>query len=306
MDGAKAGRAARLGGLLIAGSALVAAAAFVLEWRFAPGTLRNPLVEGLLVGVGVLLLFTVLFSLARGRWGAESVVAPTPEPSSPDPASSLMALPAMVGEEVPASPPIPVPSFVPLVSPSSASAVGSPGGVAADAPTNSTLLIPFADQSATNAPSPVVPASGSTVTGLVDRMDALQRASPAASSPASSSAAVSRQGSLASELLLRLTRIPTPPTSAGTTTAARRCNDCGDPLGSPPHFEPCGDCGRALCERCYWRTASGPQAHVCTSCLKERSGLRPPSPAVTFGRSTPVASVVTPSGRTLRPRRPVS
>ena len=42
MDGAKAGQGARLGGLLIAGSALVAAVAFVLEWRFAPEALRSP------------------------------------------------------------------------------------------------------------------------------------------------------------------------------------------------------------------------------------------------------------------------
>ncbi|MFZ0829827.1 MAG: hypothetical protein WAN40_01670, partial [Thermoplasmata archaeon] len=77
MDGAKAGQGARLGGLLIAGSALVAAVAFVLEWRFAPEALRSPLVEVLLVGAGTLLLFTVLFSLALDRWGTESVRAPS-------------------------------------------------------------------------------------------------------------------------------------------------------------------------------------------------------------------------------------
>ncbi|MFZ0831355.1 MAG: hypothetical protein WAN40_09520, partial [Thermoplasmata archaeon] len=224
----------------------------------------------------------------------------------PAPGSSLMTLPAIVGDAVPASTPTPVPSFVPLLPPSPSLAVGTPMGFSAAAPASSTLLIPFADPSAPSAPSPEVPPSGLTVTGLVDRMDALQRASPSKSSPTGSSAAVSGQGPLASALLQRLTRIPTPPTVPAATAAGRRCNDCGDPLGSPPHFEPCGDCGRALCERCYWRASSGPQAHVCTSCLQDRSMARTPVPAVTFGRSSPVVSAATPSGGTLQPRRPVS
>jgi hypothetical protein len=303
MSGLPGQRSARLGGLLIAGSALIAAVALVLVWRLASGFLRNPLVEVVLVGAVALPVFTVLFSLAPDRWSVVPIPDRPPRRAVPDSGSSLMALPAIVGEPSPEAnlgPASGIDVLPPIVSPS------GPVGVAATGPVNSTLLIPFADPGDSGGSMPVVPTSGLTVTRLVDRMDALQRAAPTSSVPTSSVAAPAPSGTHGSELLLRLTRIPSPPAPSVASAVARRCNDCGDALGSPPHFEPCGDCGRALCERCYWRTSSGPQAHICTTCLQNRAAPRPPTPAVTMGRPTAIVAVSTPSGRALQPRRPVS
>jgi hypothetical protein len=290
-----------LGGLFFAGAALLSAAAVGLEWRLAPPILRNPLVLIVLVAAGVLVLFTALFRWALDRAQDEPIPRASAGPTKPSTESSLMALPAMVSEESPRNGTVPTPeaaSEVPL--PPTTSPV-MPAGLAASGPASSTLLIPFAGNPASTAGSSSGPSPGQTVTRLVDRMDAIQRTAPSNPSPKSPS----QNGPTPSELLLRLTRIPNPPTAASATTGARRCNDCGEPLGSPPHFEPCGDCGRALCERCYWRTSSGAAAHLCRSCVRDRSVPRPPTPAVTFGRPVPAASASTPSSRPLRPRPPV-
>jgi hypothetical protein len=298
MSAPEAGRATRLGGLILAGSALLAAAALGREWSFAPGLLRNLVVELVLVGAGAVLLLIALVALALDRAKPSRAPDQTPPAGATPSGSSLMALPAIMGKE-------PSVSDAPPTDSSPSPPPGVPLGMTAGAPAGSTLLIPFADTLTPSPPASVDPASGSTVTGLVDRMDALQRAAPAATVPTASSSPAPEPATMASALLLRLTRIPAPPATP-SAAVARRCTDCGDPLGSPPLFEPCADCGRALCERCYWRESSGPQAHLCTTCVQHRAVPRPPTPAVTFGRPTPVASVSKPSGRPLQPRRPVS
>ena len=297
----------RLGGLILLGAALLAAGALGLEWRYAPALLRHSLVQEVLVGAGLLVLLAALLALGLDR--PASVPAPDgPSPAeSASPEPSLMTLPAIVGEESAIPPSEPAPAFDSGGTSSSIQTPSStiPAGLAAEGPGGSTLLIPFAEGLASGSPPSSIPGSGQTVTRLVDRIDALQRVAPT-SSPRAASPVPPEKESLASSLLLRLTRIPNPPAASATMEAARRCNDCGEPLGFPPHFEPCADCGRALCERCYWHTSSGPQAHLCTACIRERSVPRPPVPALTFSRPSPVASVSAPSNRTLQPRRPVS
>ena len=302
MDGLAATRATRWGGLILGGAALLAAGTLGVEWRHAPAALRLPLVELVLLGAGILLLVGAFLALALGRGEVEPTPQVlTPEPS--EPSSSLMTLPAILGDESANQPPgssSPTVTATPEVTPPS---VSTPLAVAATSTASSTLLIPFAETSPSPAPPRTTP-PGQTVTRLVGRMDALQRVAPPA--PAALSFSSIDRGSPTSSLLHRLTRIPSPPSAPLATPVARRCNDCGDQLGSPPQFEPCSDCGRALCERCYWRTSSGPQAHLCTTCFNERSVPRRPAPAVTFGRPTAVASGSTSVGRALRPRRRVS
>ena len=305
MSGPEAGHPTRAGGMIFAGAALLALGALGLQWRKAPAVLRNPLLELVFVGAGIIVLCVSLVTLALER--RKPVTSP-PAPSRPGGSSSessLMTLPAIVGEDsaLPAPSPSSEPAAVTPLPPTPVTR--APAGLAAASPDGSTLLIPFAEESVAIAPS-LVPAPGQTVSRLVDRMDALQRVEPASPSPGSRPAPPTEHPPLASQLLLRLTRIPTPPSIPSTASVARRCNDCGDPLGSPPQFEPCADCGRALCERCYWRTSSGPQAHLCTLCFQDRSVPRPLAPAVTSARPGPISLVSTPSGRTLQPRRPVS
>lgn len=305
MTGPEAGRQARLGGLMLLGAALVATGTLGFEWPFAPGFLQNPMVEIPLVAAGILLLFTALFALLLDR------LAPLPAPREwtagplTSPQSSLMALPAIVRKESTRSS---VPTMIPAASGATerpSDSAPAPAALAAEGSISSTLLIPFVDQPSTPAPTPPVSASAQSVTQLVDRMETLQRAVPNGARPAAVPSSPPSDFP-ATPLLLRLTRIPTPPTATSTMEAARRCNDCGDPLGSPPRFEPCGDCGRALCERCYWRTSSGPQAHLCASCVRERSVPAPPAPTLSFPRPGLAAAASPPSGRTLPPRRRVN
>jgi hypothetical protein len=302
MAGSDATRTMRLGGMMFAGAALLAAAALGLEWRLAPSLLRNSFVEIVLVGAGFIVLCVALLLLNLGRPTGTPVLRESSSPLVATSEASLMALPAIVADEPADGPHLPTPEPVVAIAPAPSVAASTPAGLAAESPSNSTLLIPFADIPAppVRAPDPPIPAP--TVSRLVDRMDAIQRVAPAAPT----STPPSEHGPLGSALLLRLTRIPIPPAAPSATSAPRRCTDCGDPLGTPPQFEPCGDCGRALCERCYWRTSSGPAAHLCTTCFQDRSVPRPPAPAVTFARPVPAVSASAPSGRTLRPRRPVS
>jgi hypothetical protein len=306
MDGPEAGRTMRLGGLIFAGAALLAVGAVGLQWRMAPTLLRLPVIEFVFVGAGLLVVLIGLVSLALDR---RSVVHDAPRPARPrdsSSGSSLMALPALVTEQPVASPS--APAFSPLdATPTPATVMTAlPVGLASAGASNSTLLIPFAQEPALTTLEPVSPVPGVTVSQLVDRMSALQRVAPSGVSAHPTPTATLASVPLPTTLELRLTRIPTPPSLPSATSVARRCNDCGDPLGSPPQFEPCADCGRALCERCYWQTSSGPQAHLCASCFRDRSVPRPPTPAVTFGGPEPGVSVATPSGRTLQPRRPAN
>lgn len=295
-------RALRLGGLLFLGAALLAAAALGLDWRFAPTGLRAPWVEMTLLAAGIVALFLALLVLVLDPlpdpWGR----AP-PVPRTSHAGASLMALPALVtsdgsddvgapahtGTPSSASPPPPLPTAAPV-------------GLAAAATSGSTLLIPFAAEagpsSSTLAPTP------QTVTGLVGRMDALQRATPLPPpTPPRSTRAPAEPGPVT--LLQRLSQIPTPRGTGLPSSPGRRCADCGESLGSPPRFEACGDCGRALCARCYWKTSSGPQAHLCATCVQNHSVPRPPTPAVSFGRPTAAAGP-TPPPRSIQPRRPVN
>jgi hypothetical protein len=307
VSGPKLGRKTRLGELIIAGLSLLAIGVVLLLWSTAPALWRSTPIEFLFFAAGTLALLLGLVTSTLDRRFARPI-SPSP-PASPrarttSSESSLMALPALVAEgPTPKGPsaspePAPVPPFV------ATSSAPAPAGLATASTGNSTLLIPFAGESVPAGPVLAAPGPGHTVSRLVDRMDALERVAPAPTSPSISSAAATAQGPVPSPLLLRLTRIPTPPIGTSTAWAARRCNDCGEPLGSPPQFEPCADCGRALCERCYWRTSSGPQAHLCTACFRDRSVPRPPTPAVTFAKPEPAASASAPSGRWFRLRRP--
>jgi hypothetical protein len=303
MSGPEAGHAARIGGLIFAGAALLAVGAVGLQWSMAPALLRTPGIELVFIAAGAIVLVIGLVALALER---RAVAASRPVPSTaPSPRSSLMTLPAVVGEaSAPAARPRSSEPATPAAVPPSVSATGLP--LAAEGTSNSTLLIPFAEGLRSVDPNPAPPVADQTVSNLIGRMDALERAAPSSAGPTASTAELPEPGAPASPLLLRLTRIPTPPAAPSTTLVARRCTDCGEPFGSPPQFEPCADCGRALCERCYWRTSSGPQAHLCSSCFKDRSVPRPPAPSTTFGRPGPNASISTPAGRPLQPRRRVS
>jgi len=297
----------RLGMLIFVGVALLAAAALGLEWRYAPAALRLPLVEVVLSVVGGVLLVAALVALVLDRPAPATLPdAPSPpEDSRAEP--SLLSLPALAVGETELSDPArsPEPSKGMPLPPTFATA--APTGVTATDPGHSTLLIPFAEEPSSGVPAPEAPVPGETVSRLMDRMDAIQRVTPTnPSAPALSYAPPTGATPRPSELLLRLTHIPAPPTDASTASAPRRCSDCGDPLGSPPQCEPCAECGQALCERCYWRTSSGPQAHLCARCFQDRSVPRPPAPAVTFAPRRSVASVSTPTERSLRPRRPGS
>jgi hypothetical protein len=304
MSGPEPGHALRLGGLIFAGAALLAAGAAGLQWSMAPALLRNVVIELVFIIAGTFLLVIGLVSLALER---RAWVASRPVPSAaPSPRSSLMTLPAMVGG---GSAPVmrstsPEPVLTPPTpSPSSSAA---PVALAAEGPSNSTLLIPFANELPSVGPAPPLPVADQTVSSLMGRMDTLQRAIPSNPGVPAGAPAGPEPGPIASPLLLRLTRIPTPPAHHSTPLVARRCTDCGEAFGSPPQFEPCADCGRALCERCYWRTSSGPQAHLCRSCFEDRSVPRPPAPGPTFVRPGPNVLISTPSGRAVQPRRPVS
>jgi hypothetical protein len=314
MSGPEAGRAARIGGLIFAGAALLAVGAAGLQWSMAPALLRAPVIEFLFIAAGATVLVIGLVSLALERRAVAASrpvpsVAPSPRraaSATPSPPSSLMTLPAVIGENSsPGARPTPTgpAPAAPFASPASNPA---PVAVAAEGPSNSTLLIPFADGLRSVNPPPAPSAADQTVSTLVGRMDAVQRAAPSSPGPAAGVVPIPKPRRLASPLLLRLTRIPAPPAASAAALAARRCTDCGEPFGTPPQFEPCEDCGRALCERCYWRTSSGPQAHLCTTCFKDRSVPRPPAPSPTFGQPGPAASISMPAGRPLRPRRPVN
>jgi hypothetical protein len=293
----------RLGGLVFAGAALLAVGAIALQWPMTPALLHRPLIEFVFIAAGTVVLAVALVSLALDRREATAHVSRPARAVPPSSESSLMALPALVSES---SSPSPAASLSPapgeaLRRPDTPEGV-TPVGVAAASAGNSTLLIPFAGESTPPGPGSGGTGPGQTVSRLVDRIDALQRvtSSGTPSTPAPEDYPAS------SPLLLRLTRVPTPPTLASATTAPRRCNDCGEPLGSPPQFESCVDCGRAMCERCYWRTSSGPRAHLCTVCFQDRSVPRPPTPAVTFATSGPIVSASTPSGRRFRSHPPGS
>jgi hypothetical protein len=307
VSGPQLGRRARLGELIVAGLALVAIGIVLLLWSTAPALWRSTPIEFLFFGAGTLALLLGLVTLAIDRRSVRRVTPPPPSPpraSAPSSESSLMALPALVaGGSTPkpatASPePAPVPPLPDMAS------APVPAGLVTASPGTSTLLIPFAGESVPAGPVSASPSPGQTVSRLVNRMDALQRVAPTAPSPSLPTIAAPTPGPVPSPLLLRLTRVPVPPTGAATALAARRCNDCGETLGSPPQFEPCADCGRALCERCYWRTSSGPQAHLCAACFRDRSVPRPPTPAATFAKPEPAASASAPSGRWFRLRRP--
>ncbi|MCI4347802.1 MAG: hypothetical protein L3J97_04190 [Thermoplasmata archaeon] len=302
MTGRESGRQARLGGLMLLGAALLATGAIGFEWRFAPGFLRHSLVEIPLVAAGLLLLLVAVIALALDRGASVPAAGGSTDPALASPESSLMALPAIVAEES-------AESSVPRTGPDYGTPTDAPPtpaprpvGLMAEGSGSSTLLIPIADQQMSPTPAPAVLFPGQTVTRLVDRMESLQRVTPNGS-PGSAIPSSSPSGPLTSPLLLRLTRIPSPPLATSALEAARRCSNCGDPLGSPPQFEACGDCGRALCEPCYWKTSSGPEAHLCATCVQERSVPRPSTPALSFPRPGVAASAAGPSGRTLPPRR---
>lgn len=290
----------RLGGLLFLAAALLAAAALGFNWRYAPAGLRTPWVELTLLAAGIIALFLALLVLVLeplpGPWGRPPTM-PRTDRSGP----SLMALPAIVTSAAPETEPSAPP--LPTVSPASIAPhpVGAPLGVSAEGSSGSTLLIPFATAPGAVSTTVAVDSAPQTVSGLVERMGAVQRAAPPR--PTAYSTHASESGPVT--LLQRLSQIPTPRNATSPTSPGRRCADCGEPLGSPPRFEPCGDCGRALCARCYWKTSSGPQAHLCATCVQSRSIPRPVSPAVTFGRPTAGVGPV-PAPRTVQPRRPVS
>ncbi|MGC2289543.1 MAG: hypothetical protein WA688_06775, partial [Thermoplasmata archaeon] len=269
-------RALRLGGPIFAGAACLSAGLLGLGWSLAPALLRNFQVDLVLLGAGILVLPSALLLLALDRWKSAPTprASPAPVPTRSTSGSSLMALPAIVREAPavpeplpPSEPAVVTPFPIPTAAGTPAAVTAVAAGPAAPGPASSTLLIPFAEEPASPIGPPVTPFPAQTVSRLVDRMDVLQRVTATNPSPTTSPAPPSDRETVASDLLLRLTRIPTPPAASTTTLVARRCNDCGDPLGAPPQFEPCDDCGRALCERCYWRTASGPAAHLCTVCL---------------------------------------
>lgn len=308
MSGPEDGYTLRLGGVIFAGAALLSAGAIALQWPMAPALLRNPFSEVLFVGLGIIVLGIGLGALAVDRRKAVPRPLRPVTPAAPSSEPSLMALPAIVGSDStvsPAAAPPELPERPQLPAPHGP---GAPIGLSAANPTGSTLLIPFSEEPGPSPASPGgSPLGGKTVSRLVDRMDALQRVGPAASSsPRTALMMAVGTGTLAPPLRLQLTRVPSPPAPPTGSSVARRCSDCGEALGSPPQFEPCADCGRALCERCYWRTSSGPRAHLCTTCFRDRSVPRPPTPAVTFARSAPRPSTSAPSERPLQPRRPVS
>lgn len=294
----------RLGALIFAGAAFLAIEAVVLQWRLAPAFLRIPLMEFVFVLVGILFLVAALTSYALDRREAAPRAPALHPEAAPSPESSLMALPALVSEAPGPSVLSPAPEPPQVPRPVDAPPAGAPASLAAASTESSTLLIPFAGASGSPAHVPVAPGPGETVSRLVDRMDALQRVAPGGTSPSTASTAAPVEGPITSSLRLRLTRVPVPPAGPSAAFDARRCTDCGEPFESPPQYESCADCGRALCERCYWRTSSGPQAHLCTSCFRNRSVPRPPAPAVTFAKPAPTASAPAPSGRWFRLRRP--
>jgi hypothetical protein len=295
VTGAESARRARLGGWILLGAALLGAAALGIEWPPVPALLRDPWVQVLLLSLGALVLSAALILLAQRPSATPPPVVELAAAELSTSGSSLLALPALTEEPPPD--PTPSPLDVPVDLPSSSDL--RPTGLAASEQVpagsgGSTLLIPFADTPSPPTPEPSVPASRGSVARLVDRMEDLRQAHPARPSPPLSSP-FSATGTIASPLLLRLTRIPGPPVGSGPVQVARRCSDCGEPLGSPPHFEPCGGCGQALCGRCYWRTPSGPQAHLCTTCFADRSVPRSPTPGSIFPRPTAVVSSSAPS-----------
>lgn len=288
----------------MAGAAFLAATAVVLQWRSIPAAWRVASIEFALVVIGVVLLIGALASYVLDRRGTAPPAPAKVPKASPTSESSLMALPALVTNGSPpvSSSPPPVPSTAPArTRPSAASA---PVGLTASSTNNSTLLIPFAGGPTSMAPASPALSPEQSVSRLVGRMGAIQRVAPTATSSGTAAIGASVEAPKVSPLLLRLTRIPSPPAGASPASGDRRCNDCAQPLGSPPHFEPCADCGRALCERCYWRTSSGPDAHMCTACVRDRSVPKPPTPVVTFAKPRPVAAVAGPSGQSSRLRRP--
>lgn len=305
MTGPEGTRAVLLGSLIFIGAALLGVATLGMDWRFSPALIRQPMVEWVLGGAGVAVLLSAAVLLARERREPVPTSALPPASNESSPSTSLMTLPAIMGNEAPSAtepmPPVAPSEPEPPTSPTPVAA--RPSGLSAEGMSSSTLLIPFAEGTRPASSPAAAPGVGETVTRLVDRIDTMQRVTPASPSAAASPPA---PASGTSELLLRLTRIPNPPVAASPFLVARRCSDCGESLGTPPHFEPCGDCGRALCQRCYWRTSSGPGAHRCTACVKERSVPQPPAPTLTFARPTPGASPSPSSGPALRPRQPAS
>jgi hypothetical protein len=284
----------------------LAIGAIGLQWPLTPALLRNPLIEYVFVGAGALVLAFGFVTLALDLRTASPGRKRNRISSDAYSQSSLMTLPAiMVGEpavSVPPrdfdrteSPPAPAPRM-PVVT----------AGASADPPGGSTLLIPFSEAGPSLPASPPAAAPPDTVSRMVSRMDAVQRAAPALVPPAAPSPPSPASSNSDSSLLHRLTRIPTPPPIPSATAAPRRCTDCGDSLGSPPQFETCADCRRALCERCYWRTSTGPRAHFCTTCYRDRSVPRPPSPTATRVRPSSVSAVSVPVKRSLPPRQPAS
>lgn len=306
MDGTDGGRALRLGALVIVGAALLAAEAIGLQWPSAPALLLYPLVVIVLVGAGVLLVLIPLTLLVRSRRGYQAKATPPdgPVPATADP--SLLTLPSLLREDPqevfpeadrdPLGPAPVIPGPVPDL----------PVGLSMAEPGNSTLLIPLSVEPASPETPPPSAEPVQTVTRLVDRMDALQRATGATGLPVPSALSPPEPAAHSNRLLHRLANVPTPPDDLSHAMAGRRCSDCGETLGSPPRFDPCADCGRALCARCYWRTSSGPQAHLCTTCFRDRSVPRPPAPMATIPRPGEPASVSGPLGRRVPPRRSVN
>lgn len=302
MEGASGGRTLRLGSLIIIGAALLAAAAIGLQWPSAPAFLFNPLTVVLLVFAGALLVTIPLTVLLRSRRVVRAVTDPTDGRSTPSADPSLLTLPSLLREapreEVPMG--LPDPSE-PYPVPPSSPVLDLPIGVSRAESGRSTLLIPLSVEPTPPAAGPPTVEPVRTVTRLVDRMDALQRATATLGTPAPSSAPTAQTPATPNLLLHRLGQVPSPPVTTVQSWAGRRCSDCGDTLGSPPRFDSCADCGRALCARCYWRTSSGPQAHLCTTCFRDRSVPRPPAPMATIPR--PAEFVSPPAGRRGPPRR---
>lgn len=288
----------RLGGLTLAGAALLAAGALGFQWSFAPAFLRDPWVELGLVGAGIILLVATLFSLGLDLRASMAAARPTSPSDSPLSGSRVTTFPASVVREDSTPEVSAFPLTDAAASHPSSPLLVVPRGTSAARAGASTLLISFSDGPMLGIQPPVPQEPRTTVTGLVDRVNAMQRVS-GSNEPATAPLVLPPPPpSRASDLLLRLTRIPSPPAVPRPTRLARRCTDCGETLGYPPQFEPCEECRQALCERCYWRVSSGPRSHFCSTCFRERSIPRPPTRPVTVAGPRPVPSTSGPSGRT--------
>jgi hypothetical protein len=295
----------RLGGLTLLGSALLAAGAVGLQWSFAPALLRNPWVEVGLAGTGIILLSAALCLLALDpRAGMAPSRPPTNSALPFSGSSSLMPFSADLQHKGSVPTVARFPSTSATASPPSSSAAGMLAGTSAGNTRASTLVISFADGPILGIHPAARKEPPTTVTGLVDRMETVQRTSTMLQPTSARLVLPPPTPSRTSELLHHLTQIPTPPPEPRATALARRCTDCGEPLGSPPQFEPCEECRQALCERCYWRVSSGPRSHFCSTCYRERSvPPLPKHPAIVAGPTQNFSTSVPSAQRPPTPRR---